>query len=47
MIHIRNIYHGNHGLTDYNASIQINIVKAIFEEKQFLIPDFDFDDEEE
>jgi len=45
MIHIRNIYHGNHGSTDYNPSIQINIVKALFKEKPFLIPDFIFDEE--
>jgi len=47
MIYIRNIYHGSHGSTDYNASIQINVVKIIFEEKPNLIPDYVFDDDEE
>jgi len=27
MIHLRIIYHRNHGSTDHNASIQINIVE--------------------
>ena len=44
MLHLRSIYFGAHGSSDYNASFQIYIVKAIFEEKQSLTPNFKFDD---
>ena len=44
MIHLRSIYFGSHGTSDYNCSIQINIAKAIFHEKQNITPDFNFDD---
>ena len=51
MIHIKSLYFGNHGgSSDFNCSLQINIVKAIFLEKQNIIPDFVFnetDSEEE
>jgi len=53
MVHLRSIYFGAHGNTEYNASLQINIVKAIFQEKQSSIPDFalldgsDLEEEEE
>src|SRR5258708_5981145 len=51
MIHIKSLYFGNHGgSSDFNCSIQINIIKAIFLEKQNIIPDFVFnetDSEEE
>ena len=50
MIHIRSLYFGNHGSSDFNCSIQINIIKAIFLEKQNTFPDFVFnetDSEEE
>ena len=40
MIHLRSIYFGSHGTSDYNCSLQLYIVKAIFQEKQDLIPDF-------
>src|SRR6266581_4176250 len=44
MIQIRSIYFGSHGSSDYNCSLQINIAKAIFKEKQNIVPDFNFDD---
>src|SRR6266581_912845 len=44
MINIRSIYFGSHGTSDYNCSLQINIAKAIFKEKQNIVPDFTFDD---
>src|SRR6266496_4131199 len=44
MIQIRSIYFGSHGTSDYNCSLQINIAKAIFKEKQNIIPDFILDD---
>jgi len=53
MVHLRSIYFGAHGNTEYNASLQINIVKAIFQEKQSSIPYFasldssDLEEEEE
>src|SRR6266496_1701400 len=43
MINIRSIYFGAHGSSDYNCSLQSNIAKAIFKEKQNIIPDFTFD----
>src|SRR6266568_2051370 len=43
MINIRSIYFGAHGSSDYNCSVQINIAKAIFKEKQNIVPDFTFD----
>jgi len=45
-IHLRNIYFGNHGNTDYNCSLQINLTQAIFEESQNNIPLINFDSEE-
>jgi len=47
MIHLRSIYYGSHGSTEYNASFQIHIVKAIFEEKPSNIPNFDNEYEED
>src|SRR5258708_27170573 len=50
MIHIKSLYFGNHGLSNFTCSIQVNIVKAIFLEKQNTFPDFVFnetDSEEE
>src|SRR6266496_670054 len=44
MINIRSIYFGAHGTSYYNCSLQINIAKAIFKEKQNIVPDFNFDD---
>src|SRR6266581_916778 len=44
MIQIRSIYFGSHGSSDYNCSLQINIAKAIFIEKQNIVPDFILDD---
>ncbi len=44
MIQIRSIYFGSHGTSDYNSSLQISIAKAIFQEKQNITPDFNFDD---
>src|SRR6266581_8136785 len=43
MIHLRSIYFGAHGTSDYNCSLQINIAKAIFKEKQNIVPDFTSD----
>ena len=47
MIHLKSIYHDAHGATDYKASFQINIVKAIFKKRALNIPEFDLDDTEE
>jgi len=47
MIHIRSIYHGAHGSTDYNASIQTFIAKAIFKEKPSSTPDLIVEDDDE
>ena len=44
MIHIKSLYFGTHGSSDYNCSLQINIAKAIFKGKQNIIPDFILDD---
>src|SRR6266496_6114970 len=43
MIHLRSIYFGAHGSSDYKCSLQIIIAKAIFKEKQNIVPDFTFD----
>ncbi len=40
MIHMSNIYFGSHGNSGYNASIQVKLVKAYFEEKSHELPDF-------
>src|SRR5467141_1415653 len=47
MINIKSIYFGTHGSSDYNCSLQIYIAKAIFKEKQNIIPDFNLVDSEE
>src|SRR5258708_2692361 len=47
MINVKSIYFGSHGTSDYNCSLQINLAKAIFQEKQNRIPDFNFDEGEE
>src|SRR6266496_4966374 len=44
MIHLRSIYFGSHGTSDYNSSLQISIAKAIFQEKKNITPEFNFDD---
>ena len=46
MIHIRNIYFGAHGTSEYNCSLQINIAKAVFKVKENTAPDFNLDDSE-
>jgi len=46
MIHLRSIYFGSHGTSDYNCSLQISIAKAVFEVKENLTPDFNLDDSE-
>src|SRR6266496_2417162 len=43
MIHLRSIYFGSHGSSDYKCSLQIIIAKAIFQEKKNITPDFTFD----
>ena len=47
MIHLRSIYFGAHGTLEYNASFQLNIVKAVFQEKLSSLPNFTFEEEEE
>ena len=47
MIHVRSTYYGAHGSSDYNASLQINVAKAIFEEKRDAILGFILDDSED
>lgn len=47
MIYLRSIYFGGHGSSEYSANFQINVVKAIFNELQSYIPDFNIDEEEE
>jgi len=39
MIHLRSIYFGSHGDSEYNASLQIIFTQAKFEEKQSNEPD--------
>jgi hypothetical protein len=40
MIQIQNVYYGPHGTSEYNASIKIVVVKALFVVKESNIPDF-------
>ncbi len=40
MVHIHKIYFGSHGNSEYNASVQVKLVKAYFEEKSHELPDF-------
>jgi len=47
MIHLRSIYFGSHGNTDFNASLQINIVKAIFQKIEANEPNFNFNDSDD
>jgi len=47
MIHVRSLYFGAHGSTDYNCSLQINLAQAIFKETQSNIPAMSIDSEEE
>ena len=47
MIHIRRIYFGAHGSSDYNTSVQINVAKAIFQTERDIIPDIILDDSED
>jgi len=39
VIHLRNIYYGNHNSSEYNASLQMNIPKAVFIETPLYTPD--------
>src|SRR5271163_534070 len=39
VIHLRNIYYGNHNSSEYNASLQMNITKAVFIEESLYTPD--------
>ena len=45
MIQIQNVYYGPHGNTEYNASVKIVVVKAIFVVKESNIPEFPNDTE--
>src|SRR5882757_4538339 len=47
MIHVRSLYFGAHGSTEYNCSLQINLAQAIFKETQSNIPAMSIDSEEE
>src|SRR5271163_377730 len=46
MLHLKSIYFGAHGTSEYNASFQIYISKALFIEKQrFIIPELTWSDD--
>lgn len=46
-IHLKSIYFGSHGSSEFNASFQITVAKAIFEEKVPYEPECSDSDEEE
>ncbi len=46
MVHIKKIYFGSHGNSGYNASIQVKLVKAYFQQMSSDLPDFPSSDDE-
>jgi len=47
MIHLKHIYFGDHGTTDYNASLKIYINYAIFEVEKDSRPESILDDSDD